>query len=169
MTQVVRTRNMSDHHDISVEHTLPLSLRRAYLTLHRETDAALAPIGLTADQFVLMAALIDSDSATQQELVRRTSSDANTLRAMLLLLEKKGWISRGLHPTDRRARTVALTEEGRQVYAIAWKRSDPIRIALSAELGLEETAVLVNLLGQVAAVLSRPSLRAPVSDGAEIA
>jgi len=153
MAQIVRTRNMSSHDDISVGHTLPLALRRAYLALHRETDTALAPIGLTADQFVLMAALVDADSATQQELVRRTASDANTLRAMLLLLETKGWIRRGLHPTDRRARTVALTEEGRQVFDIALQRSDPIRVALFAELDQEEAATLVCLLGRVAAVL----------------
>src|SRR5579862_2685359 len=169
MAWIVRTRNMSSHDDISAGHTLPLALRRAYLALHRETDAALAPIGLTADQFVLMAALIDSDSATQQELVRRTASDANTLRAMLLLLEKKGWISRGLHPRDRRARTVALTAEGRRVFDLAYQRSDPLRAALFAELDQEEITALVCLLGRVAAVLSRPSLRTPDADVAETA
>ncbi|HLK55593.1 MAG TPA: MarR family transcriptional regulator [Chthonomonadaceae bacterium] len=150
---------MSNPHPTSIGHALPLSLRRAYLALHRETDAALAPIGLTADQFVLMAALMDADSATQQELARRTDSDANTLREMLLLLEKKGWVRRGPHPTDRRARTVALTEEGRRVYAVAWERSDPVRATLYAELGPEEADILVRLLGQIAAMLSRPSLR----------
>ena len=39
---------------------------------------------MTADQFVLLSALADADGVTQQELVRRVSSDPNTVRAMLL-------------------------------------------------------------------------------------
>ena len=129
-----------------------LAAREHLRNLVPVTLAALQQAGVTADQFVLMAALIESDSATQQELVRRTASDANTLRAMLLLLEKRGWICRGRHPKDRRARTVALTAEGRQAYDTAWKRSDPARAALSVALNPEETATLVCLLGRVAAI-----------------
>lgn len=36
---------------------IPLALRAAYLTLHRQSDAAFASFGVTADQFVLMARL----------------------------------------------------------------------------------------------------------------
>ena len=43
--------------------------------------------------------------------MERISSDPNTVRAMLLLLEQRGLVVRERHPTDGRARTVALTGE----------------------------------------------------------
>ena len=68
-------------------HQIAMSLRAAYLAMHRRTDAALAGDGVTADQFVLLAVLAAEDRVTQQALVRRTSSDPNTVRAMLVLME----------------------------------------------------------------------------------
>src|SRR6516164_8998111 len=70
------------------------ALRAAYLALHRQTDDCFAKDGVTADQFVLLAALAEADAVTQQELVRHVGSDPNTVRAMLLLLEGRGLVAR---------------------------------------------------------------------------
>ena len=99
------------------------ALRAAYLALHRRTNACFAPDGVTADQFVLLSALADADAVTQQDLVRRLSSDPNTVRAMLLLLEARGLVARESHPADGRARCVRLTVKGRQVFEQLWARS----------------------------------------------
>src|SRR5438270_12995598 len=96
------------------------ALRGAYLALHRQTNACFAKDGVTADQFVLLSALADADAVTQQELVRRVSSDANTVRAMLLLLEERGLVARQRHPSDGRARRVTLTVKGRRVFKKLW-------------------------------------------------
>src|SRR5688572_8022946 len=97
-------------------HGLPMGLRTAYLAMHRQTGACLASSGCTADQFVLLGLLAREDAVTQQDLVRRASSDPNTVRAMLVLLEKRGLVTRGSHPTDCRARSVTLTEKGRRLH-----------------------------------------------------
>src|SRR5437016_6534484 len=97
-------------------HEIARALRAAYLALHRETNACFATDGVTADQFVLLSALADADAATQQELVRRVGSDPNTVRAILLLLERRGLVARERHPADGRARCVTLTVTGRQVF-----------------------------------------------------
>src|SRR5215469_16859641 len=96
------------------------ALRAAYLALHRQTNDCFAKDGVTADQFVLLSALADADAMTQQELVRRVSSDPNTVRAMLLLLEGRGLVARERHPSDGRARCVTLTVKGRQVFKKLW-------------------------------------------------
>src|SRR6516225_6223100 len=98
------------------------ALRAAYLALHRQTNDCFAKDGVTADQFVLLSALSDKDAVTQQELVRRVSSDPNTVRAMLLLLEQRGLVARNCHPTDGRARCVTLTGKGRQVFKRLWSK-----------------------------------------------
>jgi DNA-binding MarR family transcriptional regulator len=92
------------------------ALRAAYLALHRQTNDCFAKDGVTADQFVLLSALADADAMTQQDLVRRVGSDPSTVRAILVLLEGRGLVARGRHPSDGRARCVTLTRKGRRVF-----------------------------------------------------
>src|SRR5436309_5706921 len=133
------------------------ALRAAYLALHRQTNACFAQDGVTADQFVLLSALADADAVTQQELVRRVSSDPNTVRAMLLLLEGHGLVAREPHPADGRARCVTLTAKGRQVFRKLWARSEPLRARLLAGFRPDEVTALVGLLRRVAEVLAPPA------------
>jgi DNA-binding MarR family transcriptional regulator len=128
---------------------LPLALRTAYLSLHRRSDSEFAKLGVTADQFVLLATLERGDALTQRELAARMPSDPSTVRAMLVLLEQRGLVSRDAHPTDGRARTVALTESGRRKYRRAWKAGQKIRDQMVSSLSAEETRSLVSLLQRV--------------------
>jgi len=143
------------------------ALRTAYLALHRETNGCLAADGVTADQFVLLSALADADGVTQQDLVRRTSSDPNTVRAMLVLLEGRGLVAREPHPADGRARLVTLTAEGRRLFRRLWARSDPLRARLLTAFQPDEVSTLVALLQRVAAALAAGDERhTPTAQGA---
>src|SRR6516164_8842665 len=133
------------------------ALRAAYLALHRQTNACFARDGVTADQFVLLSALAEADAATQQELVRWVGSDPNTVRAMLLLLEGRGLVARQRRPDDGRARSVALTVKGRQVFRKLWTKSDPLRERLMAAFRPDDAAVLVELLRRVAEAMAAPA------------
>ncbi|MGC3970388.1 MAG: MarR family transcriptional regulator [Pirellulales bacterium] len=93
--------------------TWAMLLRGAYLPLHRAAGALFAKRRMTADQFVLLSLLAERDDVMQQDLVRRSGSDPNTIRAMLVLLERAGFVKRRRHPEDRRARSVVLTAQGR--------------------------------------------------------
>ena len=130
------------------------ALRAAYLALHRQTNDCLAGDGVTADQFVLLAALAEADAVTQQELVRRVGSDPNTVRAMLLLLEGRGLVARERHPADGRARCVTLTETGRHVFKKLLTKSEPLRVRLMAAFRPREVTALVGLLRRVAEVMA---------------
>ena len=140
-------------------HVLALGLRAAYLAMHRRTNACLAKTGCTADQFVLLGLLTHGDAVTQQELVRRASSDPNTVRAMLVLLEKRGLIARVGHPTDGRARSVTLTAEGRRLHRSQLADTEPLRKRLRSLFRSEEAEALVDFLGRIAEALSPPSRR----------
>jgi len=138
-------------------HEVARALRAGYLALHRQTNDCFAKDGVTADQFVLLAALAEADAVTQQHLVRRVNSDPNTVRAMLLLLEGRGLVARERHPADGRARCVTLTAKGRQVFAKLWARSEPLRARLVAAFEPDELTALVGLLRRVAEVLAPPA------------
>lgn len=98
------------------EREIPVALRKAYLALHRASEWKFAPLGVTADQFVMLASLSQGQALTQKELAVRMSSDPSTVRAMLVLLENAGLVKRELHPEDGRAKTVALTPVGKRKF-----------------------------------------------------
>jgi len=136
-------------------HDMAMGLRAAYWAMHRQTDACLARRGVTAHQFVLLALLAEQDGISQQELVRRASSDANTVRAMLVLLESRGLVVRGQHPTDGRARRVTLTRKGRQIYERLWAESEPLRQRLLDTFEPKEADALVEFLNRVSEAMTR--------------
>ena len=128
---------------------LPMALRRAYLTMHRRSDAAFAEHGITADQFVLLATLSRGQAMTQRELAARMPSDPSTVRAMLVLLENQGLVSRTSHPSDARARMVRLTQAGVKKFQASWKAGELVRDQLVESLSDNEAKTLLSLLQRV--------------------
>jgi DNA-binding MarR family transcriptional regulator len=134
---------------------IAIALRAAYLALHRRSDAAFAPYGVTADQFVLLATLARGGEAlTQRELARRMSSDPSTVRAMLVLLERRGLVARDTNPADARKRTIALTAKGTRAFQRLWTAGEPVRAQMLGALQPGESEKLVRLLGRVAEALN---------------
>lgn len=136
-------------------HNIPMGLRQAYLSMHRQTNAHLARCGVTTDQFVLMALLFEEDGNTQQNLARRACSDPNTIRAMLVLLEDRGMITRTNDPSDGRARKVTLTRKGRQVVERSMSQTQPVRDRLQSHFTPEETALLAGFLSRISESMSQ--------------
>lgn len=138
-----------------------MMLRAAYLALHRQSDARFAEHGVTADQFVLLATLARGHAVTQRELARRMPSDPSTVRAMLVLLEKRGWVQRDTHPSDSRARTVTLTSTGRRKFQQLWRAGESIRTKMSDAIQPAEPAELVRLLAKIAEALNSEPIGSP--------
>jgi len=130
-------------------HNIPMGLRAAYLSMHRQTDSCFAGHGVTANQFVLLALLAEQDGITQQELARRAFSDPNTIRAMLVLLEKRGLVTRQQHPNDGRARNVTITRKGRRTYERLLQESEPLRRRMLAPFQSEEVKMLTIFLNRL--------------------
>jgi len=130
-------------------HEIAMGLRAACWSMHRQTNAHLASQDATAEQFVLLSLLAERDGTTQQELCRRACSDANTIRAMLVLLEKRGLVARRPHPTDGRARCVTLTRKGRQAYETWQARIEPVQNRLLDLFLSEEAEDLVGSLNGI--------------------
>jgi DNA-binding MarR family transcriptional regulator len=125
--------------------------------MHRQTNACLARHGATAEQFVVLALLAERDGIIQQELGRRASSDPNTIRAILVLLEDRGLVARDRHPTDGRAHRVTLTRKGRRAFMKLSSELKPLQDWLSALFHSEEADSLVTFLGRVAEAMTQPN------------
>jgi DNA-binding MarR family transcriptional regulator len=69
---------------------------------------------LTQRQYAVLAAAATVDGATQTDLVNMTGIDRSTLADMVARMIEKGWLARERSKTDARAKTVSLTDKGRQ-------------------------------------------------------
>ena len=127
-------------------HEVAMSLRAAYLAVHRQAEGDLARFGMTADQFVVLAVLQDGAALTQAEVCRRTYSDPNTMGAMLALMQTRGLVRRMRHPNDGRARTVVLKPKGKRIFAKVWANREATRQRMEALFTGAEVEALVGLL-----------------------
>lgn len=104
---------------------LCLHAQRAARALGRRFDEALKPFGLTNGQFSLLMSLNRPEPPPMRAVAEVLAMDQTTLTAALKPLERKGYVERRPHPSDRRSRLLALTGEGRAALAAAvptWKR-----------------------------------------------
>ncbi len=135
-------------------HDIAMGLRAAYWSMHRRTNAYLASHNATAEQFVLVSLLAERDGTTQQELCRRAASDPNTIRAILVLLEKRGLVTRHPHPTDGRARCVTLTRQGRRAYEKWQARIKPLQDQLLDLFLTRQAKDLVEFLDSISVAMT---------------
>jgi DNA-binding MarR family transcriptional regulator len=124
-----------------------------YLAMHRQTNARLCGLGITADQFVCMVILYHRDGIIQKELAELATSDQNTIRAMLALLEKKRYLTRKSDADDGRARVVRLTPKGRKVTEQAMTAVQGVREMISARVSEDEARVLNSVLARISNAL----------------
>ncbi|HED66056.1 MAG TPA: MarR family transcriptional regulator [Planctomycetes bacterium] len=100
-------------------------VRRAARAIGARYDSALAPHGITGQQYSLLSLLKATGPSSIGDLAAASSTDRTTLTRNFARLEREGLVSsdRG---EDRRARIVSLTPRGRSLQAAA--RKDWLRV-----------------------------------------
>ena len=101
------------------------NLRMAARAVSSVYDRHLQPAGVRASQMAVLWAVAAMRRTSIKEIAGRISMDETTLVRNLRVLERQGWVSIEVGD-DRRQRIVALTEEGRSVFAAAlplWKQA----------------------------------------------
>ena len=98
----------------------------------REIKKALEDYGLTHSQYVLLASIhwltIHKQEVTQIVLSAHTKIDPMTTSTVLKTLQKKGLIQRQEHLTDTRAKTVGLTDDGKNVLLAVFAPAFPLSL-----------------------------------------
>ena len=132
-------------------------LSHAAHNLHTELTAALEEVGLQPRaQCVLQAAT--TGEHTQIDIARRIGLDKTTMVVTVDELEKAGLAERRPSSTDRRARVIAVTHEGRrkleEAEAIQQRVYDDVLAALPAD---QRDVFVAALSSLVAGRLSQAS------------
>jgi len=125
------------------------ALRQAARRVTRLYDEALAPIGLSVNQFSILARLNRVGPSSIQDLARLLVMDRSTLGHLLRPLEKRGFVKLEVSERDRRGRKVALTPAGKAVAARArplWAEAQrSFENTFGNEAALEIRAVLKEI------------------------
>jgi MarR family transcriptional regulator, lower aerobic nicotinate degradation pathway regulator len=121
---------------------------RLWRAEHTRVAAALETIGLTPALFGVINFLGASDGAIQQDIASSMGIDPSALVSLIDELESAGLAKRRPHPTDRRAREVALTAKGRRTLERARQMATQVDDEVLRGLTATERRELIRLLRQ---------------------
>ncbi len=106
MSPIYTTRNFDPADSVGA---LVAMTRKAFL---EAIDAELAPLDISAAQWIIVMQLSYKPSSTTGELAKTINHDPGAMTRLLDRLENKGMVKRLPSETDRRAVTLQLTPAG---------------------------------------------------------
>ncbi|MEU7552474.1 MarR family winged helix-turn-helix transcriptional regulator [Streptomyces sp. NPDC044571] len=140
MTAMAPTRTEPD---------LSFLLDRTSHVLRTRMAAALAEIGLTARMHCVLVHALEEER-TQIQLAEIGDMDKTTMVVTVDALEKAGLAERRPSSKDRRARVIAVTEEGAAVAARSRRIVDRVHAEALASLAAADREALLSALKQLA-------------------
>lgn len=150
------------------EQRLGFLLKRAQHSYRTRVDDALRPLGLTAPQYAVIAAVGAVAGISNAELARVAFVTPQTMQGVLAGLERAGLLTRSPHPEHGRILGAALTEPGRRVLEQARQRVQAIEHRLVDAVGSKRAADFADLLSRCADGLAADSARMrPLSAASE--
>ncbi len=126
-----------------------MALRRAARAITQWYDEALAPVGLGASQFAMLATLRAGEAMNIQDLAAQLDLDRTTTGKNLRPLERDGLIAIAASATDRRSREIALTAEGRKRLVAGFPLWAAAQEKFEVANGRKRTAKLRQELGEL--------------------
>ena len=140
-----RARQTGGGEDVSGVHLwLVLWKASRAVRAHAYRSIAAQPIG--GSDFSVLEAVLHKGPLPVNTIGRRVQLTSGSITAAVDRLEAQGFVKRQAHPTDRRARVVHLTPEGKRLITgvFAEHKRDMERAALA--LSPSERATLIRLL-----------------------
>ena len=116
----------------------------------RRFAEALEADGLHPRDFGVLTMVAAQPGMTQQQLYEKTGIDPSSMVAVIDELEAVGLAERRPHPGDRRARSIHLTEQGRETLSRVRRVASDLQRELFAPLTGEEARTLHLLLRKLA-------------------
>jgi DNA-binding MarR family transcriptional regulator len=125
-------------------------LWHATLRWQREVAAALAPVGLTHVQFVLLACTWwlseQGERPTQVRLADQAGTDVKMTSQVVRTLEQKGLVERAVDPADTRARRLRPTRRGARLAPRAIELVERVDAEFFSKLGNKDAVGLLSRL-----------------------
>lgn len=136
-------------HGPPTETPLGLLMSQVGRTLERSFDDALAQAGGTRPTWLIMIAIISGRGTTQSALAEAVGITGATLVHHLDRLEQAGLVQRQQDPSNRRVRTLALTEDGRDAFFRLREAAMAFDARLRSGISERDQATLRRLLDRL--------------------
>ena len=114
-------------------------------------DKELAPLDLTAAQYIVIASLANCKNVSAGELCKRVSYDPGAMTRMIDRLEQSGFVRRVRCQQDRRSVRLELTDSGREVYPKLLARVVEVLNHFLRDFSKDEAARLTEYLKRMLA------------------
>ena len=101
---------------------------------------------ISLNEFRLLMSIGKNGSAASHELAEMTGVNVMSVSRAVATLEKHGRIKVEPDPTNRRRKTLTLTEEGRRLYEIMLPQTDKVVDYLFSQLGEDDLETLNRIL-----------------------
>jgi MarR family transcriptional regulator, 2-MHQ and catechol-resistance regulon repressor len=134
--------------DVSGTH-LWLVLLKAHRALQKVAIQSIESLGVGLSDFGVMELLLHKGPQPVTEIGRRIELTSGAITTAVDRLEARGLVAREAHPTDRRARIVRLTPQGRQQAANLFDGHKRAMDLAASRLPKAERVALIELLKKV--------------------
>ena len=121
-------------------------LARCYRAVSQIAERSIAEARLGLSDFAALEALLHKGPLTITEIQAKVPLASGSMTAAVDRLERKGLVIRKATPSDRRAKVLELTSEGKRVVEAAFRRHAAELEAAMAVLNVTEKRQLHGLL-----------------------
>ena len=142
-----------------------LVLWKAARAVEGYAQNSVSQLEICGSDFAVLEALYHKGPLPVNEIGKKVLLTSGSITTAIDRLETRGLVERRSHGTDRRAKMVHLTKEGRKVIAKAYvdHAADMEQLA-SASLNRKERKTLIRLLKQIGFAAAEASIEAKSKD-----
>jgi DNA-binding MarR family transcriptional regulator len=144
-----------DGFDFPTEGSFGYLLRDTHRAFTKVLQARIASENVTIGMWYFLRALWEEEGLTQRALSRRIGMMESTTVPALVLMERRGLVTRQRDTKDRRRSRVYLTERGRALKAILLPDAKAANLIALDGVSEEDQAVLRRILRHVRTNLER--------------
>ena len=127
-----------------------LVLWKAARAVQAHAEKSITNLEIGGSDFGVLEALLHKGPLPVNEIGKKVLLTSGSITVAVDRLEKKKLVERRTHGTDRRARIVHLTKEGRKLISSAYtQHAADLERLVSASLTAKERATLIRLLKKI--------------------
>ncbi|MEG9437021.1 MarR family transcriptional regulator [Edaphobacter sp. HDX4] len=145
------TNTIQNEQDLAGVH-LWLLLWKASRAVEAHSTRSVAQFGMGTSDFGVLEALLHKGQLTVKQLGEKVLLTSGSMTTAVDRLEARGLVTRHDDATDRRARIIQLTPDGRKLIECAFTRHREQMEAALADFSTEERASLLPLLRRLGRV-----------------
>jgi len=125
-------------------------LHRATQLVDEQFARCVGNFDFTPRQYVVLAAIAQSEGLSQTAIVNATGVDRSTVAEMVARLMKNGWLQRRRTKEDTRAYAVNLTDEGRKALKVGERAAREVEETVLAALPVARRDQFMQALAKIA-------------------